>query len=72
MLALTIASAIVLLTCKPKVNVNLLNSLMEEEMRKLMGSAGFGQPGFGFTQTQEAVVEEKPKNDQKDDKELKN
>ena len=70
MLALTIASAIVLLACKPKVNTTLLNSLMEEEMRKLMGNASFG----GFTPpVQEAVVEEKPKKkDKKDDKELKN
>ena len=71
-LVLTIVCSIVLLTCKPKTNVNLLNRLMEEEMRKLMGSAEYAQPYAA--PVQEAKVEEPKKEEpkKKDDKELKN
>ena len=67
-LGLTIMASIVLLICKPKVNVNLLNRLMEEEMKKLMGNAS-----YGYTPPQEPEVET-PKKDKvkKPDKDLKN
>ena len=71
-MVLTIVSSIVLLTCKPKTNVNLLNRLMEEEMRKLMGSAAYDHSYAA--PVQEAKVEEPKKEEpkKKDDTELRN
>ena len=68
-LALTIISSIILLACRPKPNINLLNRLMEEELSKLMGGRVppnmFGQNPFN---NMEEVKVEEPKKDKKDKK----